>query len=233
MADAPGQVGSLWFTRVKIAGSIDRFAVLETTERNLFQYSLMNRGFRKQVVEGQILALDASGDQLWLIEQRGNELYLGKTTNCRQIDYIKIPHADALLPESGGMHLAVEGDNVAFGNLTGQLFYSRDGGKTISRTRVSGELTAVCFAQESKGTRLLASIYIESEDKSYLLGEIGDNQFERLAELSPTTAPVGLDTAEDSGGMGSVTAMAWDKTRSLLWIAGRFGLGAWAPGIPT
>jgi len=213
-------------------GNSPEFAVVETTGGKAFLYSRASETFQSIEVKGRVRALCNEGKALWLLEERDGALWVGKTLDGRQIETIQLEGADAIL-KHGPVHLAVRGESLAVWSDAGHLFYSSDGGQTVDQTHLPSELRSLCFASIGAKCQLLACIYVESEDKSYLLAGTPETGFERRADLSPRVTSGFVDGADDSEGIGATSAMIWDESRGVLWIAARFGLALWQPSITT
>ncbi len=129
--------------------------------------------------------------------------------------------------------LAMDPGLALFGTPGGAI-WMRTGraGEWIARS-VAPEACAAAVVDTGSGPFAVVAVYVESEDRSYLLRIEPSGEAELVGDLSPDVAIASGTDAEDSDGMGRVLAMVWDSRRGWLWVAGRFGLQAWRPGYPA
>jgi len=163
------------------------------------------------VISGKTRGLLRSSDSLgWRLERAGG---------------------DQLQDWERPMLLAARDETVAVASREGSIGISHNAGADWSRHAVPRWLTSVAIVPASGRHVLVGTLFVESEDKSYLFTIEPDSTIALVADLSPAVdvAPDGED--DDSEGMGRAESVVWDDARGWLWIAGRFGLQAWRPAL--
>lgn len=115
--------------------------------------------------------------------------------------------------------LAAHGAHVAYAARRGGVV-RRTGGDAWIPSAWEGRVTALAFVDEA-GT-LIASTYLDADDTTALV---------RLdaAGTATVVARVGAVPA-DAESDGRVLAMAYDEARGVIWLAGGFGVAAFATG---
>lgn len=116
--------------------------------------------------------------------------------------------------------LAVVDSAVAMGSEAG-LVVSRDGVDFELIPGCSGTV-AVAFAGEASDSPLVAAVYREAEDRTYLVRVSGEGLAEVVADLGPTDAA----NDEELDSLGRANSLAWDAARKVLWVTGAFGVVA-------
>ena len=130
--------------------------------------------------------------------------------------------------------LAVRGEHAAYAGRRGVVRRGADG--TWAAHLWEGRITALAFIDD-RGT-LVAATYSDSDDTTALVrldpGAAGAATARVVARLGPSPivgAPSGGRTAtraHDDGGDGRVLALAYDDARGVVWVAGGFGVVAYA-----
>jgi hypothetical protein len=97
------------------------------------------------------------------------------------------------------------------------------GGGPWTRHVWDGRVTALAFV-DAAGT-LVAATYSDTDDTTALV------LLDPAASAARVVARIGAaraDASSDDGGAGRVVALAYDDTRAVIWVAGRFGVAAYA-----
>jgi hypothetical protein len=150
-------------------------------------------------------------------------------------------------PEAVGAHvvLAVRGAHVAYTGRRGGIV-RREGDGTWAVHRWEGHVTGLAFVDDA-GT-LVAATYSEADDTTALVrldagapaaaGASRGPRAEVVARLGPARAEPGVhalagadDGEGEGGGAGGdacVRALAYDEARGVVWVAGGFGVAAFA-----
>lgn len=123
--------------------------------------------------------------------------------------------------------------SVAVGTPEGTIDLSGNGGADWSRHQVPRWLTSIAFVPASRGAVLVGTLFVESEDKSYLFAVGPGGGLSLVADLSPAVGVGSQGDDDESEGLGRAESVVWDEARGWLWIAGRFGLQAWRPLFPA
>jgi hypothetical protein len=127
--------------------------------------------------------------------------------------------------------LAVRGATIVVAEPGGAAAVSRDEGASWRSVALPSGLTALAVGEDDGRAVVLATVFVESEDRSCLLAVDEQDRAWRVADLSPDVAVGAIDGADESEGTGRADAIAWDEHRGWAWVAGRFGLVAWRPGM--
>lgn len=112
---------------------------------------------------------------------------------------------------------------IGIGSEAG-LVVSRDGSSFELVPGCAGTV-AVAFAGEGDEAPLVAAVYREAEDRTFLVRLSAEGLAEVVAELGPSEAANEDDEPEP---LGRANALAWDAERKVLWVAGAFGIVALA-----
>ena len=140
-------------------------------------------------------------------------------------------------PETVGLRavLAVRGVHVAYAGRRGGVV--RRGADGAWEPHVwEGRVTALAFVDDA-GT-LVAATYSEADDTTALVcleaGAPGQAKARVVARIGPARAQAGADdgaSADDEGALETdarVLALAHDDARGVVWVAGGFGVAAFA-----
>ena len=140
------------------------------------------------------------------------------TAVVRAADAARLRHEALDGPPAGlPVVFAARGGNVAYGGRNrGGLV--RAAGGTFKEFEWEGSVTALAFVDDA-GT-LIASTYSDSDDTSALVRVDPGGVASIVARIGGTQA--------DPEGDGRVVAMAYDEARGVVWVAGGFGVAAFA-----
>lgn len=127
--------------------------------------------------------------------------------------------------------VAARNESVAVASTRGVIDVSRGAQTPWTRTAVPPWLTSVAFVPLSGRDVLVGTLFLESEDKSYLFTIEPEGAIALVADLSPAVGVASSAEDDDSEGLGRAECIAWDEARGWLWVAGRFGLQAWRPAL--
>lgn len=114
---------------------------------------------------------------------------------------------------------------VALGSESG-LAVSRDGGESFAPVPGCAGTVAVAFAGDANDAPLVAAVYREAEDRTFLVRVTTEGLAEIVGDVS---APPPSASDDDVEALGRATALAWDAARGVLWVAGPFGVVAVKP----
>jgi hypothetical protein len=153
---------------------------------------------------------------------------------ARGTDDGAVEHEAVDAPEGVGLRavLAVRGVHVAYAGRRGGVVRRGADGTFVTHLW-DGRITALAFVDDA-GT-LVAATYSESDDTTALVCLDAGGRAVVVARIGPGRAEPGADgaaSAED-GGEGvetdaRVLALAHDDARGVVWIAGGFGVAAFA-----
>jgi hypothetical protein len=153
---------------------------------------------------------------------------------ARGTDDGPVEHEAVDAPEGVGLRavLAVRGAHVAYAGRRGGVVRRGADGTFVTHLW-DGRITALAFVDDA-GT-LVAATYSESDDTTALVCLDAGGRAVVVARIGPGRAEPGADgaaSAED-GGEGvetdaRVLALAHDDARGVVWIAGGFGVAAFA-----
>ena len=138
-------------------------------------------------------------------------------------------------PRSIGMQvrLAIMGETAAVASAEGRVWLRSSPDSPWQTRLIAPELCATAIVRTSAGPCAVAAVFVESTDRSYLVRIPIDGPPELIADLSPDVALLPNEEGDEAESLGRASCLAWDDRRALLWVAGRFGLQAWRPVVPT
>lgn len=166
------------------------------------------------LAEGKIAALSADPSRgLELVESSD----AGASWSGRPLEGAAVVVAAAPNPV-----VATSGHALGLGSEAG-LVVSRGGGDFELVPGCAGTV-AVTFAGEGSEAPLIAAVYRETENRTYLVRVSAEGHAEMVADLGATDTV--LD--EDAEPLACANALAWDEARKVLWVAGAFGVVALA-----
>ena len=114
--------------------------------------------------------------------------------------------------------LAIRGPHVAYAAGSGGVARRMSDGSFGVVVRWEGRVTALAFVDDA-GT-LVAATYSEADDTTTLVRVDTAGVASVVARTGPTRA--------DSEADGRVLGMAYDEARGVVWVAGGFGVAAFA-----
>lgn len=114
---------------------------------------------------------------------------------------------------------------IALGSEAG-LSVSRDAGATFTSIHGCAGTVAVAFVGDANDGALVAAVYREAEDRTYLVRVTVDGLAEIVDDVGAKAPPAG----DDAEALGRATSLGWDATRGVLWVAGPFGVIPLDPG---
>lgn len=187
---------------------------------------------------GALLVREASGDKiarhprrgLLAIAARGKKLGAISADPSRGLELIEsedggtswtareLAEAAVVVAAAPNPVLAVNEGAVVMGSEAG-LVISRDGADFELIPGCSGTV-AVAFAGEGSLAPLVAAVYRETENRTYLVRVSVEGHAEVVADLGPTE----LAEDDEAEPLGCANTLAWDSARQVLWVAGAFGL---------
>lgn len=141
----------------------------------------------------------------------------GETWSARELEGPALVVASAPNP-----WLAATSGAVAMGSEAG-LVVSRNGGALELVSGCAGTV-AVAFAGDDESAPLVAAVYREAEDRTYIVRVSPEGMAEVVADLGGVEA----EDEDEGQSLGCANALAWDAARKVLWVAGAFGLVALA-----
>lgn len=198
-----------------------------TTAGSLLVSPTDEPSWEQVLCQSEVLAIGSDDDQLFAAVAAQDSVVIRRSDDGQQWTEEQ-PPAPPLRPDHT-LLLATGFGILVVADSAGRVHVRRDG--TWTSLAVPSELRALCVVEGPKGPVVMASVFIESEDRSYLL-ELETERAWVVGDLSPDVI---VEATDDDGSesLGQAAAMAWDADRGWLWIAGRFGLAAWRPGVPT
>ncbi|HEX3343909.1 MAG TPA: hypothetical protein VHS09_05015, partial [Polyangiaceae bacterium] len=143
-----------------------------------------------------------------------------------------VEHEALDAPEPVGLRavLAVRGAHVAYASRRGGVVRRGAGGAWTVHAW-EGSVTALAFVDDA-GT-LVAATYSAADDTTALVCLEAAGRAHVVARIGPARVPAGADVAADDGegpldADARVAALAHDDARGVVWIAGGFGVAAFA-----
>jgi hypothetical protein len=225
-ADMALVAGSLWVRTTAGGLAVVREGVVVVEPSAVGSHATSIRAMTRDVGAGvAALVADDAGRVSGLVRARG-------TNDCA------VEHEALDSPEAVGLQgvLAVRGVHVAYaGRRGGVVRRGADG--TWAAHVWEGRITALAFVDDA-GT-VVAATYSESDDTTALVcleaGAAGQPRARVVARIGPARAQAGGDAVaslEDGEGAletdARVLALAHDDARGVVWVAGGFGVAAFA-----
>jgi len=217
--------GALWVRTTAGALAVVRGGAVDMEPSAAGSHSTSIRALTRDVSAGvAALVSDDAGRVSGLVRARG--------TNDGAVE-----HEAVEPPEAVGLRavLAVRGVHVAYAGRRGGVVRRGADGSWVTHLW-EGSITALSFVDDA-GT-LVAATYSEADDTTALVClEAGGREPRArvVARIGPARAQAGADaaaSAEDGEGAletdARVLALAYDDPRGVVWVAGGFGVAAFA-----
>lgn len=182
------------------------------------------------------IANDRSRTIAALLADRAGAVSALVRSRAAEVGEVALEHEEILAVDPLGQPplLAVRGEHAAYAGRRGVVRRRANG--TWGAHAWQGRITAVAFIDD-RGT-LIAATYADADDTTTLVrldpdagGTATASVVARIGPSPVAGAPSGgapAARAEDDGGDGRVLALAFDDARGVVWVAGGFGVAAYA-----
>ena len=218
--------GSLWVRTTAGGLAVVRGGAVVVEPSAVGAHATSIRAMTRDVGAGvAALVADEAGRVSGLVRARG--------TNDGAVEHEALDS-----PEAVGLRavLAVRGAQVAYAGRRGGVVRRGADGAWAAHVW-EGRVTALAFVDDA-GT-IVAATYSEADDTTALVcleaGPAGEARARVVARIGPARAPAGAeDVANADDGEGAaetdarVLALAHDDARGVVWVAGGFGVAAFA-----
>ncbi len=144
-----------------------------------------------------------------------------------------LPDDMAALLSREGAWVAAGRHHCVMGVVDGRVWWRSSAATGWARVLLPREACAAAVVDAGVGAFVVVAVYVESEDRSYLVRLGTDGTARLVGDLTPDVVDPASSSGDETEGMGRVAAIAWDPHRGWLWVAGRFGLQAWRPELPA
>jgi hypothetical protein len=218
--------------RVEFGCTGNTFAYAMTMQGDLHVSADHGRTWRTMDGVGKVLALavDEAGGAHVLAISGGTSRWL-RTDDHGRWESIPLNIAEEFAHHDVAA-IAVAAGTWAIALERGELLASSDDGETWSRTKVPPGVRGLTVVPANGKATVVGTLYLESQDRSYLFAWIPGQEPSLVADLSPDVT-VGAGDIDPSEGLGRAHQVTWDPFRGCVWVAGAFGLCAWSPTLPA
>ncbi len=220
------------FQRVEFGGTEEAFAYAMTTHGDLRVSADHGRTWRTMDGVGKVLALtvDEAGSAHVLAVSEGSCRWL-RTDKHGQWESVPL-HTPEDLVRGEVAAIAVGAGTWAIALERGELLASSDDGETWAVAKVPPGVRGLTVAPSNGSNTVVGTLYLESQDRSYLFAWTPGEEPVLVADLSPDVT-IGTPDLDPSEGLGRAHHVVWDPFRGCVWVAGAFGLCAWSPTLPA
>ncbi len=210
--------------------------LLVTDDRQLWVSGNHGETWEHRVLRDKIVAVsnDETGAAVALVVD-ADGMWLYRPRSARSWTTQKLPGlSSSCLIKDEAMLLATRASTiVCMTDANRDMHVSHDAGEHFETIRMPEGVTSICIGETGARCLVLFTVFIESEDRSVLGCLCEDGSARLVADLSPDVSNASGSNEDDGEGMGRASCVAWDAHRGWAWVAGRFGLEAWAPSLPT
>jgi hypothetical protein len=179
---------------------------------------------------GVVRAMAGDSDGLVRVVARRDGLVMMTFDGDGRCKSEALPEDMAEVLSDEGAWVAAGRDLCVVGAEDGRLWW-RGVGTGWASALLPREACAAVVVDAGARPFVVVAVYVESEDRSYLVRLGADGTARLVGDLTPDVVDPTSSTGDETEGMGKVAAIAWDPHRGWLWVAGRFGLQAWRPEL--